>query len=68
MLLNKFDILTEKLHAGIEFSSFVTSYKDRNTAQSVGRCEASGIDDVLAKADGVEMALHRFAKEVLGDP
>ena len=41
LFLNKFDMLSQKLKDGIPFSKHVTSYKDRNTVESVGRCEPS---------------------------
>ena len=38
LFLNKYDILRQKLDLGVRFSKFVTSYRDRNTAESVGKC------------------------------
>jgi len=38
LFLNKYDILRQKLNLGIRFSKFVTSYRERNTAENVGRC------------------------------
>ncbi|KAF8519463.1 guanine nucleotide binding protein, alpha subunit [Gautieria morchelliformis] len=37
LFLNKYDMLSQKIGAGVVFSKFVTSYKDRNNAESVGR-------------------------------
>lgn len=37
LFLNKYDILGQKLKAGINFASYVTSYKDRNTVEAVGK-------------------------------
>jgi len=39
LFLNKLDILDAKLKSGIQFSSFVTSYKDKpNETKPVARC------------------------------
>jgi len=37
LFLNKYDILKQKLQMGIKFSKFITSYKDRNDVEAVGR-------------------------------
>lgn len=37
LFLNKYDILGQKLKSGINFASYVTSYKDRNTVEAVGK-------------------------------
>jgi hypothetical protein len=41
LLLNKYDLLDAKLHSGIKFRDYVTSYKDRpNKTETVLHCES----------------------------
>jgi hypothetical protein len=42
LLLNKFDLLAQKLDSGLLFSKYVTSYKDQpNDADHVAKCGSS---------------------------
>lgn len=47
LLLNKYDLLAQKLESGLVFSKFVTSYKDQpNDAENVAKCESAVFTDV----------------------